>query len=116
MHVLVRRGENEAFWAFARWSLPLMQAKRNFRSLKSLILRRRPAIPWFHCRQCFVSGFVFSSLFDFSYALSLFSFIYVVLLDIAPLLRWRSFRGRRQLPQAGEVCGPGPIVSVGFCR
>ena len=44
-----------------------------------------------------------------SRALSLFSFIYVVLLDIAPLLRWRSFRGRRQLPQAGEVRRPpGP--------
>ena len=38
-----------------------------------------------------------------------FSFIYVVLLDIAPLLRWRSFRGRRQLPQAGKVCANGPF-------
>ena len=28
VHLLVSRGENEAFWAFARWSLPLMQAKR----------------------------------------------------------------------------------------
>ena len=46
--------------------------------------------------------FLFFSLFLFlSRSLSLFSFIYVVLLDIAPLLRWRSFRGRRQLPQAG---------------
>ena len=34
--------------------------------------------------------------------------MFVVLLDIAPLLRWRSFRGRRQLPQAGEVCANGP--------
>ena len=51
--------------------------------------------------------FVFFSLFLFlSLALSLFSFICVVLLDIAPLLRWRSFRGRRQLPQAGEVRRP----------
>ena len=48
--------------------------------------------------------FLFFSLFLFL-ARSLSSFIYVVLLDIAPLLRWRSFRGRRQLPQAGEVCG-----------
>ena len=32
--------------------------------------------------------------------------MFVVLLDIAPLLRWRSFRGRRQLPQAGEVRRP----------
>ena len=36
----------------------------------------------------------------------MFSFMFVVLLDIAPLLRWRSFRGRRQLPQAGEVRRP----------
>ena len=35
--------------------------------------------------------------------------MFVVLLDIAPLLRWRSFRGRRQLPQAGEVCANGPF-------
>ena len=63
VHLLVSRGENDAFWAFARWSLPLMQAKRNFRSLKSLIMRRRPAIPWFHCRPCFVFGFRLFSLF-----------------------------------------------------
>ena len=77
VHLLVSRGENKAFGAFARWSLPLMQAKRNFCSLKLLILRRRPAIPWFHCRQCFVSGFVFSRFFNFSYALSLSLFVYL---------------------------------------
>ena len=59
--------------------------------------------------------FLFFSLFLFL-ARSLSSFIYVVLLDIAPLLRWRSFRGRRQLPQAGEVRRPrraGVVEVVG---
>ena len=98
--------ENDALWAFARCSLPLVQAKRSLRSLKSLILRRRPANPLFHCRPCIVSEFCFSRSFCFSRVLVIFSFMFVVLLDIAPLLRWRSFRGRRQLPQAGEVRRP----------
>ena len=58
--------------------------------------------------------FLFFSLFLFL-ARSLSSFIYVVLLDIAPLLRWRSFRGRRQLPQAGEVRRPRWAGVVSLC-
>ena len=103
---LVYMVENESFLAFARWSLPLVQANRSLRSLKSLILRRRPANPWFHCRPCIVSEFCFSRSFCFFRVLFIFSFVCVVLLDIAPLLRWRSFRGRRQLPQAVEVRRP----------
>ena len=49
---------------------------------------------------------LFSRSFCFSRVLLIFSFMFAVLLDIAPLLRWRSFRGRRQLPQAGEVRRP----------
>ena len=45
VHLLVSRGENNAFWAFARCFLPLVQAKRSLRSLKALILRRRPSNP-----------------------------------------------------------------------
>ena len=67
--------ENDTFWAFARCSLPLVQAKRSLRSLKALILRRRPANPQFHCRPCFVSEFCFLALFA-SLAFSLF-FVYL---------------------------------------
>ena len=41
--------------------------------------------------------------------------MFAVLLDIAPLLRWRSFRGRRQLPQAGEVRRPQRAGVVSLC-
>ena len=66
VYLLVSMGENEAFGAFARWSLPLVQAKRNLRSLKSAASAGDPLISSFK-------------------------------------------RGRRQLPQAGEVRRPlGP--------
>ena len=63
VYLLVSMGENEAFGAFARWSLPLVQAKRNLRSLKSATSAGDPLISSFK-------------------------------------------RGRRQLPQAGEVRRP----------
>ena len=102
---LVVMMENDAFLACARCFLSLVQAKRSFRSLKAMILRRQPSNPLVHCRPCFFSEICFV-VFLVSFAFSFFPFMFVVLLDIAPLLRWRSFRGRRQLPQAGEVRRP----------
>ena len=93
--------------AFARWSLPLMQAKRNFRSLKSLILRRRPAIPWFHCRQCFVSGFVFSRFFNFSYALSLSLRLFISFFSISlPFCAGALFGGGGSCRRQGKSAAP----------
>ena len=71
---LVVMMENDVFLAFARCFLSLVQAKRSFRSLKAMILRRRPSKPSFHCRPCFVSEFCFLALFA-SLAFSLF-FVY----------------------------------------
>ena len=98
------------FCVFARWSLPLMQAKRNFRSLKSLILRRRPAIPWFHCRQYFVSGFVFYSFFNFSYALSLSLRLFISFFSISlPFCAGALFGGGGSCRRQGKSAAPdGP--------
>ena len=109
---LVVMVENDAFMAFARCFLPLVQAKRSLRSLKALILRRRPSNLSFIAGRASSLSFVFS-FFCSSRVLLIFSFMFAVLLDIAPLLRWRSFRGRRQLPQAGEVRRPRRAGVVG---
>ena len=68
---LVVMMENNVFLACARCFLSLVQAKRSFRFLKALILRRRPSNPLVHCRPCFVCAFCFLVLFV-SLAFSLF--------------------------------------------
>ena len=68
---LVVMVENDAFGACARCFLSLVQAKRSFRSLKAMILRRQPSNPLVHCRPCFFSEICFV-YFSVSIAFSLF--------------------------------------------
>ena len=69
---LVVMMENDAFWACARCFLSLVQAKRSFRSLKALILRRQPSNPLVHCRPCFFSEICFVFVWFLSRSLYFF--------------------------------------------
>ena len=106
---LVVMVENDAFLACARCFLSLVQAKRSFRSLKAMILRRQPSNPLVHCRPCFFSEICFV-YFSVSLAFSLFfRFCLSSFSTSLPFCVGALFRGRRQLPQAGEVRRPpGP--------